>query len=234
MHRPWFMAVYVCLHLAWAGAAETAPIGSVNSSGDVQLNAVSAPSGSSLFVGQTVTTGPAAGASIALRDSTRVLLGRDARATFGAGRVMLEKGSARFTAAADRTGVYAAGLRLEPAEGTGAVEAALGENGRVTVSGVSGGFRVIDADGSQLASIHPGQQLLFGLAAQEQTQQTQGTAQGRSGGQAPETSTQKKRSGGAVPAGAGAKSSKTALYVVLGAGAAAAGLGIALSQKRGS
>jgi hypothetical protein len=231
MHRPWFMAIYVCLHLAWAGAAETVPIGSVNSSGDVRLNAVFAPSGSSLFAGQTVTTGPAAGASIALRDSTRVLLGRDARATFGAGKVLLEKGSARFTAAADRTGVYAAGLRLEPAEGTGAVEAALGENGRVTVSGVSGGFRVIDADGSQLASIRPGQQVLFGLAAQEQAQ---GTAQGRSGGQAPETSTQKKRSGGAVPAGAGAKGSKTALYVVIGAGAAAAGLGIALSRKRGS
>ncbi len=220
-----FLATLLSLALPYAAMADAAAIGTLSAYGEVRLGSAEAPSGATVFDGQRVTTGAGGEAVIALGDTTRIALGRATQARLSTEGIVLERGSARFETAPKQAPIFAAGLRLEPEAGTSSVEASLRSRGRVNVAVLSGGIRVLDPSGAALASVRAGQALLFGLAGQEQQGQEKG--QGRSGGQAP-------GGPGAKPAGGKSGGSHTALYVVIGAGAAAAGVGIALSQKRGS
>jgi hypothetical protein len=211
-----------------------AAIGSMTAYGDVRLDSAKATQGSTVFEGQTISTDATGGALVALRDSTRISLRRDTRARLGLAAVVLEQGAARFvTAGSSGAKLFARDLRLDPISGPATLEASLKEGGRVNVAVVAGGVQVTDPSGAILGNVRAGQALLFGLAAQEQSEAQK--PRPRSGGQAPGTGAKPAppaKEAGKQPGAV--KSSRTPIYILVGAGAAGAATGIALSQRRGS
>jgi len=227
-----FLAIPLALVLTLTSSAEMAAIGSLTAYGDVRLDSTQAAQGSTVFDGQTISTSATGEALVALRDDTRISLGRDTRARLGLASVVLEQGAARFvTAGTSGAKLFIRDLRLDLISGPATLEASFKERGRVNVAVLAGGVEVTDPSGATLGTVRAGQALLFGLAAQEQSQEPKP----RSGGQAP--GTEAKPAPPAPQAGkqpGAVKRSRTPIYILVGAGAAGAAVGIALSQQRGS
>ncbi len=215
------------------GAAGEAPLGSLNAYGLVKLGSMDVPSGASVFDGQIVSTGRSGKALLALRDQTRVALGHATRARVSRKSVVLEEGAAQFTSVTPSgTPIFAGALRLEPVSPSASLEASILERGRVNVAVWTGNVRVLDPSGAAVGRLRAGQALVFGLAALGEKAAPapvqEGTTiqtEGRSGGQAP----------GVIDTTPEKKKNRTALYVLIGVGAAGGAAGAALSgNKRGS
>ncbi|MFN0167860.1 MAG: hypothetical protein ACKV22_15640 [Bryobacteraceae bacterium] len=198
------------------------PYGSVLTTGQVRIGGVAAGTGSTIFTWQTLATEKDGQAQISSKSADLLIHPQSQFSVHREGPV-LEAGSAEFTRT-QPSGLYQVGrLSLSPGDSTG-FGAAVDDRGRVNIAVRSGSLSVIDPSGQLLASMTAGQSLLFGVAAQEQ-------GQSRSGGQAPGVGSEKDRDAKAATKGG----SNTAIYVLIGAGAAggiaAATLG---GQKRGS
>ena len=223
-------AIALCAISTALQAAEVQ--GSLTVFGSVQVEGVAAPTGTTLFAGQTVSTARDSRALLTLARGANISLSPSATVTVESSSVTLLAGSGSLKGGPG-TVLMAGQLRLEPDSAHSVVTASLLEKGRVNVAVSSGGAVVTDPTGVTLAKLLPGQALLFGLSAQEQ-------GRPRSGGQAPGLpegqKDEKKPDSTKPPASTPSKgSSKTAIYVLIGAGAAGGIAAAALGgSKRGS
>jgi hypothetical protein len=232
------LAIALSSHMCLSGAGGA--IGSINTYGEVRLNSAEAPNGATVFDGQTLSTVSSSRAVVALSDRTRVTVGPASRMKLSSRSLVLENGAAEFVISSEtHPSVYAAGLQLAPESRLSMIKASTTGNGRVNVAIAAGQVRVIDASGTVLKTIQAGDAFVFGLVAQEQ--KTTQEPQGRSGGQAPGVRDKdSNKKAGAPPVAKGPadqkKKNNTAVYVLVGAGAAA-GIGAAVGlsgHKRGS
>src|SRR5262245_35706429 len=91
-------AILVLCTAAMAAAASGDAIGSVNVYGSARLGSADAPTGATVFEGQTLATANRSRALVTLASAASISLGPNSEATLRRSAVSLARGAARFQA----------------------------------------------------------------------------------------------------------------------------------------
>jgi len=152
--------------IAWAmsfqlgiGIAAAPAIGTVITSGAFRLDHLNVSGNATLFEGSLLETAGSA-STVALSSGARLSLEASSRGKLFGDRLVLEKGGTRLDNA---TGFHleALGLRVQPERGVTSGRVSLEGTRRVRVSAVTGGFRVLNAQGQLVANLAAGSTLAF-------------------------------------------------------------------------
>jgi len=207
--------------MAASADASRTVIGSIESHGTVRVGEISAAKSGTLFEGDRVQVG-SGNAVIQYRQGSRVTLGVDSAAEFTPAGVRLEKGFMSLrTQPNDGVTYMVSTLHVVPTSAATSANVTL-LNRRANLAVKEGGVRVLDEQGTQIASIASGGDLVF---EQPSTNQQDSASRGSQSGSPNSTS--------GNPAGTRSKSNK---WVVVTAAAAAVGIGagIAVAATHGN
>ena len=143
--------------------AATPAIGTVVAKGSFRVDDATVAGNATLFEGTTVET-HGAGSSLDLLSGARLLLAAESKGRIFSDRLILEKGSGQIEKGV-ALGVEARGLTVRTETAEGSARILLAGTARVQVAAMSGSVRVLNSQGSLVASIRPGNALEFAFQA---------------------------------------------------------------------